>query len=63
MQTEEILSTSYSKQTQPQSCPETSTANSRLVRPKGGFYEKLDAYNKVRRADLKFCLADFACVI
>ena len=37
MQTKEILSSRNSKQTKPQSCPETSTANSRLVRVKGGF--------------------------
>ena len=37
MQTKEILSSRISKQTKPQSCPETSKANSRLVRAKGGF--------------------------
>ena len=37
LQTKEILSSRISKQTKPQSCPETSKANSRLVRAKGGF--------------------------
>ena len=37
MQTKEILSSRRSKQTKLQSCSETSTANSRLVRAKGGF--------------------------
>ena len=41
MQTKEVLSTSNSKQTQPQSCPETSSANSRLVREKGGFLKEV----------------------
>ena len=47
----------------PQSCPETSKANSRLVRAKGGFYEKVCAYNKRRGLNLKFCLADFVYLI
>ena len=46
-----------------QSCPETSTANSRLVRVKGGFYEKVCAYNDRRGVNLKFCLADFVHLI
>ena len=37
MQTKEILSSRNSKQAKPQSCPETSTANSRLVRVEGDF--------------------------
>ena len=37
IQTMEILATSNSKQIFPQSCPETSEANSRLVHAKGGF--------------------------
>ena len=37
MQTKEILSSKNSKQMKPQSCPETSTPNSRFVRTKGGF--------------------------
>ena len=41
MQIKEILSSRNSKQTKPQSCPETSTANSRLVRAKAGFLEKV----------------------
>ena len=35
-----ILSSRSSKQMKPQSCPETSTANSRLVRAKGGFQRR-----------------------
>ena len=37
MQKKEILSSRNSKETKPQSCPETSTVNSRLVRVKGVF--------------------------
>ena len=48
MQTKEILSSRNSKQTKPQSCPETSAASSRLVRAKGGFLEKVCAYNERR---------------
>ena len=59
METKDILSSRNSKQTKPQSCPETSTANSRLVRAKGAFQEKVCAYNERRRINLKFCLADF----
>ena len=63
MQTKEILSSRISKQTKPQSCPETSKANSRLVRAKGGFLKKVCAYNDRRRVNLKFCLADFVYLI
>ena len=42
---------------------ETSKANSRLVRAKGGFQEKVCAYNGRKRVNLKFCLADFVCLI
>ena len=63
MQTKEILSSRNSKQMKPQSCPETSTANSLLVRAKGGFYEKVCAYSEGRRVNLKFCLADFDYLI
>ena len=62
MQTKEILSSRNSKQTKPQRCPETSTANSRLVRAKGGFLE-VCAYNERRRVNLKFCRADFVYLI
>ena len=63
MQTKEILSSRNSKQTKLQSCPETSTANSRLVRAKGGFLEKVCAYDERRRVNLKFCHADFVYLI
>ena len=63
MQTKEILSGRNSKQMKPQRCPETSTANSRLVRAKGGFKEKLGAQDERRRVNLKFCLADFVYLI
>ena len=63
MQTKEILSSRNSKQTKPHSCPETSTANSRLVRAKGGFQEKARAYNERRRVNLKLYLADFVYLI
>ena len=63
MQTKGILSSRISKQTKPQSCPETSTANSRLVEAKGVFSEKVCAYNERRRVNLKFCLADFVYLI
>ena len=63
MQTKEILSSRNLKQTKPQSCPETSTANSRLVQVKGVFKEKVCAYNGRRRVNLKFCLADFVYLI
>ena len=46
-----------------QSCPETSTTNSHLVRAKGGFLEKVCASNERRRVNLKFCLADFIYLI
>ena len=38
-------------------------ANSRLVRAKGGFSEKLSAYKERRGVNLKFGLANFAYVI
>ena len=65
MQTKEILSSRISKQTKLQSCPETSTANFRLVRAKGGNLEKVCACNerRRRRVNLKFCLADFVYLI
>ena len=63
MQTKEILSSRNSKQTKPQSYPETSKANSRLVWAKGGFLEKVCAYNDRRRVYLKFNLADFVYLI
>ena len=63
MQTKEILSSRNSKQTKPQNYPETSTANSRLVRAKGGFLEKVCTYNEGRRVNLKFRLADFIYLI
>ena len=37
--------------------------NSRLVRAKGGFSEKVCAHNDRRRVNLKFCLADFVYLI
>ena len=63
MQTKEILSSKNSKQMKPQSCPETNTANSRLVQAIGGFQEKLCAYNERRRVNLKSSLADFVYLI
>ena len=62
MYRKEFLSTSNSKQIKPQTCPETSVANSRLVRAKGGFEEKLCAWEG-RRVDQKFYVADFVSVI
>ena len=63
MQRKEIPSSRNSKQTKLQSCPETSAANSRSVRAKGGFKEKVFAYNERIRVNLKFCLADFVYLI
>ena len=63
IQTKEILSNRNSKRTKPQSCLETSTANSRLVRATGGFWEKVCAYNERKWVNLKFCLADFVYLI
>ena len=59
MQTEEILSSRNSNQ----SCPETSTTNSPLVRAKGGFQEEVSAYNERNRVNLNFCRAHFVYLI
>ena len=63
LKTKEIFSSRNSKQTKPRNCSETCTANSRLVRAKEGFQEKVCAYNERRRVNLKLCLADFVYLI
>ena len=47
----------------PQSCPETSTSNPRLVQAEGGYSEKVCASNERRWDNLRFSLADFVCFI
>ena len=61
MQTKEILSTNNSKQTKAQSCPETSAANSRFVRAKGGFLREVMCLTRKKKGKSKalsgqFCL-------
>ena len=38
-------------------------ANCLLVYAKGGFQERLYAHNESRKVNVKFCPADFACLI